>query len=110
MVAKKIIGLVASIIGIALILLSIYITNRTEEGKMQVASAQKKVDQGTGLFSLNPVAKEIGKEVITDPAQKKIHEGNQQIAQYEMLAKWSQIGGIALFVLGAGIVFIGRKK
>ncbi len=110
MTAKRIIGTLVLIIGIASVIASLYITNRIEEGKEQISSAQKKVDKGSSLFSMNPVAKELGQGIITDPAQKKINEANQEVAQYEILAKRLKIGGIILAVLGLGILFVGKKK
>jgi hypothetical protein len=110
MIVKRIIGIVMAIGGIALMLVSAYIKSRVEEGKQQITSAQKKVDTGSGLFSLHPIAKEIGQGVVIDPAQKKLDEANLTVAHYEQVAGWCQKGGIALLVLGVGVIFIGRRK
>jgi hypothetical protein len=110
MSGKRIFGILVLICGIVFFCISIYITNQTEQGKTDIANAQKKVDQGNSLFSLNPIAKEVGKGIMTDPAQKKLNEANQEVAQYESLAGWFKIGGIALIVLGTVIVIFGRKK
>ncbi|MBS3904478.1 MAG: hypothetical protein KGZ39_04050 [Simkania sp.] len=105
---KKILGVVILIIGIGSICFSLYIKGRINEGKTQVSRAQKELDQGNSLFSLNPVSKEIGKE-ISGSVQKKINEGSEKIKEYEALAHWLLIGGIALIILGGGSLFIGRK-
>jgi hypothetical protein len=109
MIAKRIIGIVVFIIGVAMIIVSISIKKQTEAGKTQIAGAQKKVEQGNSLFSLSPVTKGIG-QGVTGSAQKKINAGKEQVAQYETIAQWLLIGGIILCVVGAGIVFIGKKK
>ena len=67
---KRILGILILLCGIAMILGSVYIKQRVAEGKMQISSAQNKVNQGNSLFSLNPVSKEIGKGV-TGSAQKR---------------------------------------
>lgn len=103
-------GIVVALGGIALIILSSYITNRIEGGKTEIGSAQRQVDQGNSLFSFNPATKAVGKGLFTDSSQRKINAANQEVVQYETLVKWFQIGGIVLIILGAGIVFIGRKK
>ena len=96
-------------IGIALIGVSFFIKNQVEEGNVKVNRAQKQVDQGNSLFSLNPLSKAVGSE-ITGGAQKKIDAGKEQIAFYEQVVTWTLIGGIAFLVIGTGIVFIPKKK
>lgn len=105
---KKVIGIIVIIAGIAALIFSSYIKKQVEEGKSQIGSAQKKVNQGNSLFSLNPVAKEVG-QGITGSAQKKINAGTQEVAQYEEIAKWLQICGIIVIVLGAGVLFLKKK-
>jgi hypothetical protein len=63
MLPRKILGAVLFLIGVALICVSLYIRREVEQGKMQIADAQEKVDEGTRLFSFNPVTKEVGKGV-----------------------------------------------
>jgi hypothetical protein len=106
---KKVLGAILFLGGIAMILLSMYIKNQVVQGKLEVSDAQSKVDSGNSLFSLNPMAKEVGK-TMTGSAQKKINAGQEQISMYEQRAQWLQMGGIALLVLGAGIFFIGGKR
>ncbi len=111
---KRVLGIVLVIIGIAMYLMSNYIQQQVEEGKGQVSSAQKKVNQSNSLFSLspNPVAEQIGKG-FTDSAQKKINEGKLEIAKYEGMAGWLNTGGIVLVVIGAcffAFSFAGKRK
>ena len=106
---KRIIGMLIAIAGIALLLVSNYITQRVEDGKEQISNAQEKVDKGSSLFSLSPYTKDVGQQ-ITGSAQKKIDEGKLQVIQYETLAGKLQIGGIALIVVGTLFVIFGRKK
>lgn len=95
MKGKVIGGLVAIIVGICLIVLSMYI-------KKQIGSARETVQKGKSLFSNNPIEKTVG-GIIQGAAEGKI-------AQYEAIAKWSRYGGIILIVIGAGFVFFYRKR
>lgn len=105
---KRIVGIIFILGGIALLLISKYITEQVEDGKKQISSAQKKVDQGSTLFSLSPYTKGVGEE-LTGSAQKKIDAGKQEVAYYEAVAGQLKVGGIACLVVG-GILFIfGRK-
>ncbi len=105
----RIIGIVILLGGVAMLGFSSYIKHRVEEGKTEIAGAEKSVDQGNQLFSLNPVAKEIGKG-LSGMAEKKINKGKQDVAEYEELAGWLQIGGIIAIVLGALVVIFGKKR
>ena len=107
----RILGFVILIAGIAAILFANYINSQIGEGKTKIKKAQKNVKQAEGLFSLNPVTKELGKG-ISDEAQKKIDEGKEAVAKYEKIADLLQTGGIVMTILGAGIVIVSflRKK
>ena len=107
---KRIIGILVCIAGVVLILFASYINNQVAAGKEQVASGQKKVDQGKTLFGLNPYTKAVGQKVIFDSADQKIKAGQEEIANYETLAGRLQIGGIVLIVAGLGIIFIPSRK
>ena len=107
--SKRIIGILLLIVGIALIVTSQYIKGRVEKGKTTISHAQKSVDQSKGLSSLSPYSEAIDK-TITDPAQKKIDEGQADILYYENLAKQLQIGGIVLILLGIILLIITRKS
>lgn len=109
---KRILGIILLIVGIAMFFLSNYITEQVTAGKHKIASSQKQVDQGKGLFSLSPYTKDIGKE-IAGSGQKKIDEGKQKVAEYEQTAHWLRIGGIVLAILGILFLifsFVGRSK
>lgn len=108
--AKRILGIVLAVGGIAMFIVSVYITNQVESGKLQIASGQQKVDTANRLFSLDPTTKAVGKRVLTDPAQEQIDEGKDQVAHYEMLAARLKVGGIILFIAGLGFVCWSFKK
>ncbi|MBS0615875.1 MAG: hypothetical protein JSR58_04920 [Verrucomicrobia bacterium] len=106
---KRILGIILVLGGVALLLVSNYIANQVEQGKEQISSAQKKVDQGNSLFSMSPYTKDVG-EQITGSAQKKIDAGQQEVIQYETLAGQLKIGGIVVLVVGLLFVIFGRKR
>lgn len=106
---RRVFGFLVALCGVALIIFSIYVKNQVASGEEQIASAQKKVNQGSSLFSMSPYTKEVGKE-ITGSAQKKINAGKEQVGYYTQMASWAQMGGIALLVLGAVIIFFPRSK
>ncbi len=106
---KRILGIIILIAGISMYLFSNYITEQVHAGKNKISKAQKQINQANTLFSLNPVAKEVGKQV-TDAGQEKIKEGEQQVQSYEQMAHRLYVGGIAAVILGAGIVAISLIK
>jgi uncharacterized protein YjeT (DUF2065 family) len=107
--AKRIVGIVLIIAGIAMLGFSYYIKQEVAAGNLQISSAQEKVDRSQGLFNLNPVTKEVGKG-LTGAAQSKIDEGKRDVEYYTHLANTLQIAGIACIVVGAIVIFLGRKK
>ena len=109
MKSKKMWPVIIIVIGIISIGFSMYVTKQVEGGKVQVADAQQKVDSSKGLFSGNPVTREVGKG-LTGGVQKKINEGKEQIAFYEAVASWTMLGGIACIVIGFGTFFLGKRK
>ncbi|MBI5346909.1 MAG: hypothetical protein HZB76_07200 [Chlamydiae bacterium] len=109
MLKKRIFGIIIALLGIALLLTSFYIKSRIEEGKKQIAEAESKVNQGITLFSLNPITKEASKG-FKESAQQKIDAAIEMVTYYETVVLWSQVGGALFVILGAGIVFMGRKK
>ena len=106
---KRVVGIIVLILGVVLIFTSSYIQRRVEEGRGQIKSAQKKVDQANTYFSVTPATKEVGK-VVTKPAQKKIDKGRQQVGEYGEMAHWIKIGGIVLIVAGAAVILVSRKR
>jgi len=109
MLAKRISGIIIVILGIALILFSFYIKSRVSSGREQISEAEESVRKGKQLFSLNPYSKEVGKH-ITGLAERKIKEGSAKADRYDTLALWFKIGGGVFIVIGAGLIFISRKK
>lgn len=109
MKGKRSLGIFLFILGIALIVFSMYIKGETAEGRRKISSAQRQVDQSQRLFSLNPITKQVGKGV-TGTAQRRIDEGKREVAQYEDMAYWFQIGGAVLIIIGIGVVWTSRKK
>jgi hypothetical protein len=112
MSVKRISGIIFLIVGIAMYLFSNYIGDQVTAGKEKIAKAQKEVNQSGSLFSLSPYTKEIGKE-ISGSGQKKIDEGNLKVGKYEQMAQRLSIGGIAIAILGAGILavsFVQKHK
>ncbi len=106
---KRILGIIIIIIGISFIASSFYIKSRVTSGREQISQAEGTVRKGKQLFSLDPIAKEAGK-VITDPIDKKLKEESAKADRYDTLATWFQIGGGIFIVIGAGLIFISRKK
>ena len=106
---KRIAGVIVLVLGACMIWGSMYIQKQVDEGKIQISSAEKKVEQGNQLFSLNPIAKEVGKG-LSGSAEKKIDAGKQEVQKYEQMASWLKIGGIAVGALGILIILFGRKR
>lgn len=107
--SKRIIGIVLIVIGIVMFIFSNSISNQVAEGRGEISSAQEKVDTGSTLFSVTPQSKQVGK-LITGSAQEKINEGSAKADYYESMAHSLKIGGIVVFIIGIGVVFLGRKR
>jgi hypothetical protein len=108
----RILGILILLAGIACIFFSNYITNQVNEGKIKVEKGQKTIDQSNSLFSLNPYTKQVG-QGLSSSAQKKINQGNEEIAHYQQVAQMLQISGIAAIIIGAGMTifsFFPRRK
>lgn len=106
---RRILGILILLAGLFGIGFSSYINNQVAQGQEQIASAQKKVDTGSKLSSLNPITKEIGKGV-TGAVQEKIDEGQQEVDYYADMAQKLKISGIALSIGGLVLLLIPRKK
>jgi hypothetical protein len=106
---KRVIGLLAVILGVALIVFVFYGKGKILQGKEEIASGKKSVKTTQQLFSWNPVSKQVG-QGLTSGAQKQIAAGELTIAQYEKLFMWCEYGGIALIVVGAGLILFGRTQ
>ena len=106
---KQGIGILAIVLGIALLIFVFYGKGKLNEGREQIASGKKQVKQTQQLFSFTPITKQVG-QGLTSGAQDQIAAGELTIEQYEALFKWCEIGGIVLLVVGAALVLFCRNK
>lgn len=106
---KRTLGVILLILGVALLLTSYYINNRVMEGKQKIKSTEKNVETGKNILSLNPVSKEVGKQ-LTKGVDEKIEQGKTQVTYYSNIAYWIKVTGIIFIVLGIILVLFGKKK
>jgi hypothetical protein len=106
---KQIIGLLAIILGVALLIFVFYGKNKIEAGKEEIASGKKKVAKTQQMFSFTPITKQVG-QGLTSGGEAQIAAGELTIEQYEKIFMWCEIGGIALIVVGAGLILFCRNK
>lgn len=106
---KKIIAIILFIVGLGMIGGSLYIKNQVEQGKIKVANAERTIDQGKVLFSINPVSKQVG-DGIVKAADRKIAGANRDIAYYENLAQQLMMGGILLIIVGVVVFAFSYRK
>ena len=88
---KQVFGIIAILVGVALIMFSRY-----EQGR--VSDAKKDIHTGTSLLPKNPI-----EEVVTGSLEKKA-------SQYDTPLQIFFIGGIALVVLGLGVLVVFRRR
>ncbi len=108
-VTRRIVGIALLVGGLVSVLVSSYIKNEVAKGRLQISSAQAKVDKGSQLFSLSPATQDVGKG-LTGMAQRKIDAGSAEANYYANLAQVLMIGGIAAMVVGAGVLFIPYRR
>ncbi|HUD01054.1 MAG TPA: hypothetical protein VMR37_01890 [Rhabdochlamydiaceae bacterium] len=106
---KQILGAIVFVGGIVLLCIAHYINVQIEEGNTQIFSAQKKVNQTNSLFGMSPYTKSVGKG-FTSGAQGQINEGMDTVTYYTMIAQRCQIGGIVCLIVGAGMMYLLRRK
>lgn len=105
---KQVMGLLAIVVGIALIIFVVYGKQQVAIAKGEISDAKQKVDQGNQLFSLNPISKEVGKQVSGGISQK-IQNAEHTVEYYENLFMWCQVGAVVLIVGGCGLIYFCRK-
>lgn len=91
MKAKKTVGIVLIVIGVIIFLLGLY-------AKGRVSEAKENVQKSTGMFSNNPVNKQIGGAL------------EKKIGAYDAPILWTMIGGIVVVVIGAGVLVCCRRR
>ncbi len=109
MLTKRNLGIIMVVLGVVLILSSFYIKSRIIEGKKHIAEAEGKIQQGSKIFSLNPITKDVSKKLIEE-VQKKIDELTKKVNFYNNLVLGFQIVGGIFIISGLVLIFIGRKK
>jgi hypothetical protein len=88
---KKLIGIVVFILGVILILFSMYAKNR-------VHAAKTAVHEATGPFAGNPISKTLGSAV------------DERAEQYNTPILLSLIGGVLFSIAGVSMYLFFRKK
>jgi len=95
--------------GVAMLFASNYISTQVGEGRQKIDSAQRSVDRGNSIFSLNPVTQQVGRG-LTGSAQRQINAGREEVGYYDQMAGRLQFGGIACIIAGGLLFVLGRKK
>ena len=85
MLKKRILGIILAILGVSLLISSFYIKSQISSGREEISDAEKKLNIGKKLFSLNPITKEAGKD-LSAPIERKIEAGSEKANRYEMIA------------------------
>lgn len=109
MAVKKMISTTLLIGGAACFAIGGYISKKVTQGEKTIANAQVGVDAVRDVSKLNPTAEKIGK-VVVPPVQSKLDAGKETASKYKSLATWLKIGGIILFIVGAGALFRKRSE
>ncbi len=104
MSSKKILGIIVIIVGVALVLASVIMRNRNPSASVEVFSTDRNMDHGNRGFSRD--SREGRGNVST---HREVYQVTQEGGQDQSVL-WLEIGGIILLLLGAGIVFIGKKR
>jgi hypothetical protein len=106
---RRIFGIALIIIGAIMLFFSDYIAGQVSQGRAKIANAQSQVDTIDSVFSSSKYTKPFG-QAITGSAQSKIDAGIVQADYYEGLSGKLKIGGIILILVGAGLLFIKKKR
>ena len=88
---QKIAGIILVVIGIVVFLFAIYAKNRVSEAKHNV-------QKSSGMFSDNPINKQISGAI------------EQKISSYDSPLMWAMVGGIVVTLLGVGTYFRAGRR
>ena len=106
---KKISSVLAILVGIAMIFFSLYIMGEVAQGRDRLSKAQGSLNKSQGLFGLTPVTEEVG-HGVTRGTQKKLDAYGAEADEYARLAIWLRVGGIILIAVGAGSLFMLKRR
>lgn len=104
--SKKTAGIVSVVIGIALIILSYYVSGNVER---RVSSANREAE----FLTNNPISREGGaaSEVAGGVVRSEVRSAaNRRAAPYERAVFWGYLLGGFLVVLGGGLLVYSMKK
>jgi ABC-type transport system involved in multi-copper enzyme maturation permease subunit len=106
---KAFLGIVMIVVGAIMLVFSNYIANQVTAGKFAIQSGQNTIDNTNSLFSTTKATKPIG-EMFTSSGQQRVDAGRAEVSKYESISHNLQLGGIALIVVGIGLLIWSRKK
>ena len=96
---KKIVPLLFILVGVALVVLGIYMKGQVQEGRGRLAQAQQGVDIAKDVLNTNEYTAPVS-GLVTDPVQSKIDQNQAKASAYATLSSWCLGVGIALILLG----------
>ncbi|MEI6531762.1 MAG: hypothetical protein WCN87_02960 [Chlamydiota bacterium] len=97
------IGVVLMAAGITLFFVSDHIGELVDKGAYQVQEGQDKINNGTALFSLNPLTEGIGRELVA-PEQAQVNQGKAKVEHYATVEEKVHKSGVILAVIGAILI------
>lgn len=106
---RNVLIIVSIVIGCVMIGAGQYIDNQIATGKIQLESAEKKVDSIEKFSSLIPMAKPLG-DKVGDAAAPKIASANEMIAHYTLIAQNLKLFSLVFFILAAYLIFLKFRK
>lgn len=107
--AKRIFAIALIVVGAIMLLFSHYIAEQVAEGRLKISSGQRQVNTIDSAFSHSQYTKPVG-GMLTGSAQRRIDAGSAEADRYESIAHKLQFGGVILIIIGAGMLFIGRRR
>ena len=99
---KRALGVILLAISACVLLYANY-----QEGRIRDASADAnaKIKKGQELFDGNPATEGFG-SAVGKAAKKKV---GSEVAKYQQMVMWLKTGGIAIGVVGLGILVLARN-